>query len=174
MDDPEHPQVFALTEDREATVVVREILRHTGQELAAIGFSDVGPANVVRILGQLSEQNRLPFRAVCVQDADQPAAPGCVSLPGNMAPERQVFTDVLANAVNHLAVALDIGEPVVTDALNGAVAINDHHDWLAHASQSLNVPVDYLWMTMVRVWVRQTVPAAQMQPLRDAVEAALQ
>ncbi len=128
MDDPNHPLLYVLTEDTEAGILVTEMLRQNGTELTGIRFLDVGPANVVRALGTLAAQDRLPFETVCIQDGDHQNAPGCFQLPGNQAPEIQVFNDILNNAMPQLAARLEIGQPAVTDALNGAMALIDHHE----------------------------------------------
>ena len=117
MNDANHPELFIFTEDTEAGVLVMEMLRHHGTDLTKIKFLDVGPADVVRTLGNLSAQNRLPFCAVCIQDGDQQDVPGCIRVPGNLAPERQVYGDILNNGVVQLATRLELPEHAVGDAL---------------------------------------------------------
>jgi hypothetical protein len=173
MDEPNHPELFVLTEDTEAKVLVAEILRHHGTELIGIRMLDVGPANVVRMLGSLSVHDRLPFRAVCVQDGDQENANGCIRLPRALPPERQVFADILNHAILRLATRLQMAEHPVTDALNAAMALLNHHEWIAHAANALSVPPAYLWETMARVWVHECLTAAEMQPVIEAIENAL-
>jgi predicted ATPase len=174
MDDPVHPELFILTEDREAGLLVTEMLRHGNVDLTGIRFTDVGPANVVRTLGALVDQNSLPFRAVCVLDADQAVAPGCVLLPGNQPPERQVFQDILDHAIVHLANRLEISEAATTDALEHAIAQVDHHGWIQDAANTLNQTPQYLWITMSRVWARECCTANQIASIVQPVQAALQ
>jgi predicted ATPase len=174
MDNPDHPELFIVTEDKDANVLVTEILRHQGIDLTGIVLLDVGPANVVRTLGALANQDRLPFKAVCVQDGDQPAAAGCVALPGIHPPERQVFMDILQNAIPQLAARLEISENSTSDALQHATTIPDHHDWIADAANTLNQTNRYLWETMARVWVRHCLAPPDMQTIVQSVQAALQ
>jgi predicted ATPase len=174
MDNPVHPELFVLTEDREAGLLVAEMLRQGNVDLTGISFTDVGPANVVRTLESLVHQGVLPFRALCVLDADQDAVPGCVRLPGNHPPERQVFQDILNNALAHLATRLELAEAPTRDALEQAMVLVNHHDWIAAAASTLNQTTSYLWSTICKVWVRECCAANQITDLAQAVQQALQ
>jgi hypothetical protein len=174
MDNPVHHELFVLTEDREAGVLVAEMLRHGNVDLTGISFTDVGPANVVRTLGTLVHQGILPFRALCVLDGDQAAAQGCVRLPGNHPPERQVFQDILDNALAHLAVRLELAEAATQDALEQAMVLIDHHGWIAAAAATLNHTPSYLWSTMCKVWARECCAANDITDMAQAVQQALQ
>ena len=54
-----------FVEDREARVMLREILASDSQTaglLSRIAIIPVGPVNVVQLLGNLGAHNRLPYR----------------------------------------------------------------------------------------------------------------
>jgi hypothetical protein len=128
---------------------------------------------MVKALGELSERDRLPIAALGVPDADQPAAPGCIKLPGTAGPEIQVFKDVLAAGVPSLARRLELAESSVDDALRRGMTNTDHHIWIGDSARILKQTRDYLWCTMCKVWVNQNQNSHDAKTLIEAVRARL-
>ncbi|RJX36265.1 MAG: ATP-binding cassette domain-containing protein [Desulfurivibrio sp.] len=98
LDDEVHPDLHVFLEDREAETLLREILASsevTAKLLHRIDMSPVGPSNVVAMLGSLAKAGKLPYKAVAVVDGDHPDQ-NCLSLPGTLAPEQMVYTDLKA------------------------------------------------------------------------------
>lgn len=84
LDDDVHPEVHLFVEDRDAAVLVREMLASepkAAELIPRVSISPVGPANVVMTLGQLANEDKLPYRSLAILDGDHSVA-GCVSLPG--------------------------------------------------------------------------------------------
>ena len=162
IDDVEKPDLYLFTEDQEAVVLTTEILRHKNADLKRIRVMPVGPADMVVALGKLASNSKLPVKALGILDADQAVSPGCLILPGTLAPERQIFADIQTNAINALATRLAIPEADIANAISSAMTRTDHHEWIASAAAELRQSASYLWTTMTQVWIAQCSDAAQM------------
>ena len=81
IDEDIYPEAHIFVEDREARILLREILA-THQEateiLPRLSIQEAGAANVIQTLGQLALNNRLPYRSLAVLDGDQPESLGCI------------------------------------------------------------------------------------------------
>ncbi len=157
MDDYDQPDLYIFTEDEESTVLVDELLRFASVELSRYRCMEVGPSNVVQVLGALASKSRLPVPAIGVLDADQQPEQGCICLPGSLAPERQVFSDIRDGFAGTLAQRLGISEGSVIAAFDRAMSLGDHHDWIEHAARELSQSNRYLWETMCQLWVRTCI-----------------
>lgn len=174
MDDIDRPDLYLFTEDDEATVLVQEILRAKSIELSRIRCMAVGPSNVVETLGRLGGVNRLPIAVIGVLDADKTSTEqGVVCLPGTQAPERQVFDDILRQAINSLSNRLATASASVTDALSNASTLDNHHDWINFAARELRQSPNYLWTTMCQVWAIDCLADEDARKLIDAINHRL-
>lgn len=169
MDDYDQPELYIFTEDDESTVLVQELLRLTGNEINRFRCMEVGPSNVVEILGRLAASSRLPVRAVGVLDADQQAVGGCVCLPGAMAPEKQVFNDIATSATKNLSARLEMSEASIIVALERAMSLKDHHDWIDALARELSQSSRYLWETMCQIWVRNCLNYQEVEDFKNNI-----
>ena len=166
MDDIERPDLYLFTEDAEAGELMKELLRFSSIDVSRIMFMEAGSCEVIKVLGRLSKSSSLPVKSFGVLDADQAESDGCIRLPGTMAPEKQVFADILANGVGFLAQRLELSNASVTDALTRARTLTDHHAWVSESAKHLgNQSNSYLWTSMCQVWVRHCI----QQPDRDLI-----
>lgn len=173
MDDLDRPDLYLFTEDREATLLILEILRQGGVELNRVRCLEAGPANMVEALGRLAEENRLPVASIGVLDGERSITPGCIKLPGTQPPEVQLFGDLLERGVALLAQRLDMSAASVEDALRQGTTDSDHHVWIRKTARILNQTPSYLWDTVCKVWVKQQLAEAETVVVINAVRAKL-
>lgn len=138
MDDEQHPELHVYVEDERAEVLTLALAVSEDSALRdRLKVVPVGPSNVVKALGTLAQQDKLPDKTVCVLDADEDVAPGCVVLPGSSAPEIDVFSamgdDDWGPLAQRLAVSTGRVKEVTGDAMNGA----DHHFWPDKVAEGL-------------------------------------
>jgi predicted ATPase len=173
MDDYDKPDLYLFVEDSSAEVLLGEILRFFNVELARVRCMPLGPADMVRNVGRLAHADSLPIQCVCVLDADQQVGDGCVKLPGTLAPEREIVSSVALQAVKEFAARLGVSDASVSDALAGAQAITNHHEWIAFLSRTLNQSTAYMWTALCAVWVRHCMDASAGQALAEEVKLRL-
>ena len=121
----------------------------------------------------MANQKRFPRPSVVFLDGDQAAAPGCSVLPGNDAPERVVFENL--QSVDWPGVADRVGRsPSETiDALNAAMALSDHHDWVKFAGDRLTLGGDTLWQALASSWAKNCATQTQIQETEQIVRDVL-
>lgn len=157
MDDINRPELYIFTEDKESATVAASIIRSMSIDLARIAITPVGPANIVNAIGIAANNSRLPIRAIGVLDADQIAQNGCINLPGQEAPERQIIKDINKLAVVQLGNRLELNPESIRHAFNQTMSISDHHQWLESMARATGHTSDYLWETMCLVWSKHCI-----------------
>lgn len=176
MDDVPHTECDLFVEDERAAVMLTEILTaHRPSLVHRCRAVPYGAASVGRALGIMNSQKRWP-RPTCVfLDADAETASGCVNLPGNGAPEIDIFED--AQRHGFTAIATRTGRPYsdVADALSQAMAIDDHHEWIRFAASKLLLGGDTLWQAMCADWASR-LPSEKadviIRPIEDTLNPA--
>lgn len=171
MDDVVKPDLYLCTEDKESSELALQMMRRMNVDLLRVKCVEVGPGNVVRALGTLANEEKLPFPFLGVVDGDQTVGQGCIRLPGTQAPERQVVHDIRASALPTLAQRLEVTPASLNAALTQAETLGDHHQWLAYLATQLNQTPQYLWATMAQVWVKhclaEQVVASFVEPIQN-------
>lgn len=173
MDDIAKPELYLFAEDEESVELTLCLLRYAAVDVTRLRCMAVGPENVVSILGDLAVNSKLPVPSLGICDPDSGARNGCVTLPGTEAPEKQVFSDVIASGTAHLANRLGVAEPSVRDALTRATSLIDHHEWPHDAGRALGQTAGYLWATMCQVWVQHCVAGDKIKCFADDVKSHL-
>ncbi|NTZ87115.1 DUF2813 domain-containing protein [Burkholderia metallica] len=171
LDDEVHPDAHVFVEDREAAVWLREILASSADTAELIGritISAVGPSNVVSLIGQLGRNGRLPYRSVAVIDGDHDD-PNCVRLPGDLAPERIVFTQLRERNWPNLPERFGIGAGTLLTALEDAMLAPDHHDWTRLVGDRVHKSSASVWEILANEWSRTCLDAADCQRIADAI-----
>jgi predicted ATPase len=152
MDDVPHTECDVYVEDERAGMLVTEVLTaHMPSLVHRCRTIPYGAASVGRALGIMNEQKRWP-RPTCVfLDADVEDAPGCHKLPGDGAPEVEVFSASQQDRI--AAVATRTGRPFsdVADAISQAMVLDDHHEWVRFAASKLLLSSDTLWQAVRRL-----------------------
>jgi hypothetical protein len=172
MDDEPHPECELYVEDNAAKIMLGEILAaHARDYFPRCNIIPFGAASVGNALGQMVVSKRFP-RPTCVfLDGDNAAAPGCVLLPGNDAPERVVFEALKMRKWGDLwgRVGRDIAW--ISDACNTAMTLGDHHDWVRSAASSLLCGGDILWQAMCAEWAK-SLKAEDVAAVVNAIETS--
>ncbi|MBO9644120.1 MAG: AAA family ATPase [Pseudacidovorax sp.] len=176
LDEMVHPEAFLYVEDRLAEVWTREIIAShpEGSEiLSRVRISPVGPANVVRVMGQLALAGKLPHPGLGIQDGDQGDAPGCIGLPGADAPERVVFLGLKAKNWGRLHERFGIGAGELHTYLDDAVLDADFHRWPTLIGNRIIKSSTSVWEIMAAEWCRECLDKADRDNLVSSVKTKL-
>lgn len=172
IDDTLHPEASVYVEDSKAKILLREILAahpYGGEILPRIQIIPVGPANVVRTMGDLSANNRLPHRSLGVLDGDMDASQGCVSLPGNDAPERVVFGELRESNWPNLNERFGIGAGTLFNHLEDAMRDPNHHQWPTLVGDLIIKSEQSVWEIMAAEWSRRCLVEAERDRIFEAM-----
>ena len=171
MDDERHPEVDIYVEDDRAKIFVEEVIqKHLRDYLLRVDILPYGAASVGKSLGQMKEQKRFKRPTVVILDADQDAAPGCILLPGDDAPERVVFSKLSENGWSGVASRIDRSHSDLADLGTQALTMPDHHDWIRHVADGIVIGGNELWRAMVKAYL-DLESKATFKVMNDAVQA---
>jgi predicted ATPase len=168
-----HPEAYVFVEDRTAETLVREIIaRHVrgASVLSRIRISSVGPANVVRIMGELAANRKLPQPGLGVLDGDQAVSAGCILLPGGDAPERVVFQGLRAKAWARLHERFGIGAGDLHTYLDDAILDPNFHRWPTLVGDRIVKSTVSVWEILVTEWCKECLA----EPDRDQFVASVE
>lgn len=176
MDDEQHPECDLYVEDPRAAILVAEALVAIDRDLLARSkLIPYGAASVGMALGIMASQKRFPRPSLVFIDGDQEAAAGCIVLPGGDAPERVVFEGLKAHGWPDVAIRIGRGPAETIDALNAAMSLSNHHDWIKSCGDRLTLGGDILWQALASSWAKNSATQAELetivQPVRDALDA---
>ncbi len=177
MDDEQHPECDVYVEDGRAAIFLAEMLVASDRELLSRSkIIPYGAASVGMALGIMASQNRFPRPSLVFLDGDQAPASGCIILPGEDAPERVVFEGLQTPGWPDVSGRIGRGSSETIDALNSAMSMSNHHDWIKFAADRLTLGGDILWQALAAAWAKNCASEAQRihvsQPIRDALDAA--
>jgi predicted ATPase len=176
LDELVHPEAYIYVEDRLAEVWLREIIARDpegGTIFSRIRISAVGPANVVKMMGELASKNKLPQRGLAVLDGDQPIAEGCIKLPGNDAPERVIFSDLRAKNWGKLHERFGIGAGDLHTYLEDVVLNPDFHRWPSLLGDRLIKSATSVWETLATEWCKECMEASDRERIVAAIKTVL-
>ena len=174
LDEEIHPEIHLFVEDREAAVLLREIIastEETGKLLHRIAINPVGPSNVVAMLGALGKAGKLPYKSLAIVDGDHIDV-NCLSLPGTVAPERLVYADLKLKEWPHLSQRFGIGAGTLLTALEDAMREPDHHKWNARVGDQILKSSVSVWEVLANEWCRSCLDPAARKVLADAIATA--
>jgi hypothetical protein len=172
IDEAVHPEAYLFVEDKEAGILLREILASNEQAaelLPRVEIVPVGPVNVVQLLGNLAAERKLPYRSLAVVDGGENITQGCISLPGALAPERVVYQSLRDARWPDLPERFGIGAGVLLQALEDAMLEPDHHRWNTLVGNATRKSAQSVWEILTNVWAKTQLLAAD----RDAIVARL-
>jgi len=171
LDDEVHPEAYVFVEDRDAEILLREILassEDTAKLLHRIAINPVGPANVVAMLGTLGKAGKLPYNSIAVLDGDH-EDPSCQSLPGTIAPERMVYSDLKAKGWPNLTQRFGVGAGTLFTALDDAMLEPDHHKWNAKVGDQILKSSVSVWEVLANEWCRSCLDSETRKKLGQAI-----
>ena len=176
MDEEQHPECDVYVEDLRSATWVAEMLVALDRDLLSRSkLIPYGAASVGMALGLMASQNRFPRPSIVFLDGDQASADGCTILPGEDAPERVVFGDLQEKDWVGISERIGRGVAETIDALNAAMLLESHRDWLTNVGNRLAVGTDILWQAMASSWAANCAKQEDLetvtQPIRDALGA---
>jgi predicted ATPase len=179
IDDKDHPELFAFLEDEEAVSLFWEILKHDNaryDELCRkISARPVGSCSVVGTLNELGRNHKLPYKSLAIVDGDKrDMFPNCLSLPGDLAPEKQVITDLKNVGWNRLDERFGIGAGTLFKHLDDAVLLPDHHEWTTYIGDHVKKSKDSVWSILIEEWHKQCLSEEVANTFIENVSTALQ
>ncbi|MDR2579426.1 MAG: AAA family ATPase [Fibromonadaceae bacterium] len=156
IDDEKHPDLYIYVEDKEAKTLLYEIIKNDTEIISRIEIKIVGDNEVVKTLGKLCRNNKLPDKGIAFLDGDmQDANENCFSLPSNKAPELVVFGDLKAKNWNGLDARFGQGAGNLYSIFDDAITAVDHHDFTIRIGDRLGKSADYVWNLFVEEWCKQ-------------------
>lgn len=157
MDETRVPEVEIYVEDREARILLEEIVASYDLELLSrIAFTTSGSANVGKALGQMKSQGRFRRKTVVFLDGDQDPCEGCQILPGDNAPEKVVFHELQQDRWQEIHKLIQRSHSVLVDECDRVVSSSEHHKWIPEVADKLTIGGEELWRIMCRRWVTIT------------------
>ncbi|WP_191282530.1 ATP-dependent nuclease [Pseudolysinimonas yzui] len=176
MDDERHEELDIYCEDDEAKYLIeRLIAAGLPDALQRVEITGVGPASTVINLATVAAAGKLPRPGMCVVDADQVSGTDYLRLPGELAPEREVYLGLTDE--NWVAVAERLGQDVgpLLDAKDSAVQIENHHAWSGEIARQIGGTMrpSKVWEAATDVWVRDVLGAEAAKEWCEAIDAAL-
>lgn len=81
--------------------------------------------------------------------------PNCLSLPGDLAPEKQVITDLKRIEWNRLDERFGIGAGTLFKHLDDAILLPDHHEWTTYIGNHVKKSKDVVWSILIEEWHKQ-------------------
>jgi predicted ATPase len=174
MDDVPHTECDLYVEDRRAEAMLTEILVHGKPDLVhRCRTIPYGASSVGRALGEMVANRRFPRPSCVYLDGDEGAARGCLTLPGEDAPERVVFEALRERHWNTLDTRTGRPFSKIADACAQAMTISDHHEWVDRAATALVLGGDILWQAMCAAWATQCVTTDDAKTVIEPIEDAL-
>jgi predicted ATPase len=180
MDDVPQRECDLYVEDEKAERMLIEIITaHASSPDCALRCLPIryGASSVGQNLGIMAYQDRFPRPSFVFLDGDQGTSPGCLTLPGEDAPERVVFEELRAKNWLNLSARIKREFAEVADSCMQAMSLPDHHEWINYAANKLVISSDALWQTMCSEWATQCVTKDDVkgivQPIEDGINKVL-
>lgn len=176
LDEMVHPEAYVYVEDRTAEIWLREILARDSAGaslLSRIRIAPVGPANVVRMMGELAAGGKLPHRALAVVDGDSERSVGCIKLPGAHAPEKVVFGDLKKQSWSGLHERFGIGAGDLHTFLDDAILNPDFHRWPTLVGDRIVKSSVSVWEIVATEWCRVCLSEDNKKAVVDAIQGLL-
>jgi predicted ATPase len=175
LDDEVHPELDVYVEDQQASVWLREVLASKPESttlLQRIAIHPVGAANVVKIMGSLAADKKLPRRGLGMVDGDHKDAISSY-LPGVIAPERHVYEELRNKEWANLPERFGVGAGTLFTTLEDAMREPDHHKWNAFVGDKIRKGAHSVWEILVDVWCKECMTDEEHTRIVQDIETAL-
>lgn len=176
LDDEVHSELHLFVEDREAATLLREIIAKEpdgGDILGRIQILPVGAVNVVQMMGQLGQANRLPFKSLAVVDGGEVAGPGVFRLPGDSSPEVTVYAALKQANWPNLSQRFGVGAGNLHAFLEDAMLAPDHHTWNASVGDRVVKSRHSVWETVASEWARSCLTTGERDSIVNPIKEML-
>ncbi|MDF7662386.1 AAA family ATPase [Erwiniaceae bacterium L1_54_6] len=168
MDEENHPEVDIYVEDESAKIWLSEIIATRKLSyLARCKISTFGAASVGKALGTMVATDRFERPTIIVLDGDQDESAGCFILPGEEAPERLIFNDLEAKGLPDVATKISRSHADLVDAVQQAILLPDHHDWVKYVADKITIGGNDLWRAFCTSWM---IHCADQNTANDIIE----
>ena len=172
IDEADHPELYVYVEDRESKNWLREIISSdldNNDLLSRIYIQPVGPANAVTLLGNLSNQNRLPNKSIAFIDGDKDESAGCIKLPGNRCPEEVVYSDLKSRDYPNLPERFGVGAGSLFTIIDDAMLDPDPHNWNKLVGDKIRKSSSSVWETLAQVWCAECLSSGERERITSAI-----
>ncbi|MCL2009804.1 MAG: AAA family ATPase [Synergistaceae bacterium] len=174
IDDARHPDLYIYVEDKESATLVREIINGGEEFLRRIEVRAVGSSDVVKTLGRLCRQNKLPTKGLAIIDGDMGSdTEDYLALPTDKAPERFVLEDLKNNGWHYLDNRFGMGAGNLFSIFDDAFTNPDPHKITEYIGDRLHKSKDYVWSIFVEEWCKQCLKPEDKDRIVSAVKNAL-
>lgn len=175
MDEINYPELDVYVEDDTAKILLEEIIaKYQLEYLSRCSIVSFGSASVGKSLGLMVSQNRFPRATMVFLDADQDEATGCLLLPGDDAPERQIFDDLGQVGWLDVATYINRSHAQLVNFATNAMTLPNHHDWVPYVADKLIVGGNELWRAMARSWVNNVLQERDAATILQAITEKLE
>ncbi|SEK54008.1 AAA domain-containing protein, putative AbiEii toxin, Type IV TA system [Pseudomonas sp. NFIX51] len=175
LDDEVHSELDVYVEDNSAHVWLREILASNEESsplLQRISIYPVGAANVVKTMGKLAVDEKLPRKGLGVVDGDH-RDEICSYLPGEVAPERFVYSQLRDSQWAELPERFGVGAGTLFTVLEDVMREPNHHKWNTLVGDRIRKSSQSVWETMVDEWCKVCLTDGERQRLVEDINVAL-
>lgn len=175
LDDEVHSELDVYVEDNSAHIWLREILASnelSSPLLQRISIYPVGAANVVKTMGRLAVDGKLPRKGLGMVDGDH-RDEICSYLPGEVAPERFVYSQLRDSEWAGLPERFGVGAGTLFTVLEDVMREPNHHKWNALVGDRIRKSSQSVWETMVDEWCKVCLTDAERQRLVEDINVAL-
>jgi predicted ATPase len=160
IDDVEHPEIYVFLEDEEAGVLFWELLKRDdtfyNSVYKRISMRIVGSCTILKTLGQLCREQKLPYKGIAIVDGDkaQECKSTCLSLPGDLPPEKLIFNDLKEKRWEGLDARFGMGAGDLFKILDDSIILPDHHVWPKEVGDTIHMSKDAVWSILVNQWCK--------------------
>ncbi len=176
VDDTDNPELYLYVEDKEAEILIYEILKLLDPDdrlIPRVKCVVVGPANVVQTMGKLSLKKQLPVPGLGVLDGDIEESEGCINLPGEAAPEIVVFNGLKDLNWPNLDARFGIGAGTLFTILEEAMLNQNHHKWPMIVGDKVRMGGGNVWQILTKEWASSCLDEDVGNSLKATVVEAL-
>lgn len=174
MDDAPHPDCEVYVEDETSKTLLQEILSQRSPDLLSrVQLITFGAASVGYQLGRMVSERRFPRACAVFLDGDCKEGAGCHILPGLDAPERAVFGDLRKGEWRDVWTRVKRTASDVAAACEGAMNLQDHHDWIEYSAKQLALGPNVLWHAMCGEWAERHLTEQQVKGIEKYIEDRL-
>jgi predicted ATPase len=175
IDDERHPDLYIYVEDREAKVFVLEILKKEPSIWNRVEAKEVGDIEVVKTIGRLCKNNKLPNRGIAILDGDagEDINGNCLYLPSNRSPEALVFQDLKDKKWLNLDKRFGMGAGQLFSVFDDALTSPDHHAIASLIGDRLSKSKDEIWSIFVEEWCKLDLYTEDKEKIINKVKEIL-
>lgn len=176
-DEINHPDLFVFVEDEEAMRMINQFINEDAKSdeiRPRISIRYIGDYNIVNTMGKLGKHGKLPFLNIAIVDGDlKENCPDSLYLPGQLPPEKVVFTELQARNWENLDSRFGIGAGTLFKILDDAMLVDDHHKWTTYVGDKIRKSRDTVWEILVEEWSRICCSQEAKTPIINAIKEKL-